>query len=991
MTFRRLILVAAAAVALPAAAQPFDASTPPTVWRDASRAFAERRYDDVRRLLPEATWRSPLAEADALLLDGRSLLATGQTAAAARVLDTFARRFPAHPLATDARLGVGQAQLAAGDLSAARATFEAVAASAPPNASAQASLWAAEVAVRQDDIPAALRFYDQAAARADDPVLGASALHGRAFQQLRLGQYDAAAATLEALERRYPQTPYAQGLGLAFAEAYTALGQYDRLATTVAPRLSDLQGEAHARAQLRLADAYLRLDQTADAAANFEAVAEDTSGSALPYRRPALFGLGHAHLNSGRFSEAVDAFARVREGQPDSLGIQAAFAEAVAYARARQDARADEAFARVVENAPASALALDARYERAVLLYRRGRFADAATAFEGFLNAAPPDDRRAAEALDLAANARVQAGDAAAAERLFDRAARATQDPSQRDAIGLRRAQLLFDARAYDRAFAAYRRLADDATTPDTKEAATFWAAESAFQQGQTADALAWAARSLERYPRGRFADAAAYVRAWSLFRAERYADAATAFERFLDGLGTGASSARYRDEAHLRLGDTYMALRRYDEAANAYSRATGEGRDYGLYGMGQAFFLGRNYPRAQRAWESLLREMPRSPWREEARYSLGYLHFVQGRYDDAIAEYRRLIAEAPNDPLAAKAQYGIADAYYNSDRPREAAEAYTVVLERFPASPFAADAAGNVITAYEDLGEGERGRALVARFQRSARPEVAEELRFRQIERAFARDERAAVRQQLEAFLQDARTPALRSEATYLLGDLLVAQGESEQGVRLLESVMRDEASPKRLEATGRLGDLYLAGNDAARALAAFQTLERLAPEGHAAAVESKLGQAEALLGLQRAAEAVPMLEPLYRDGNAEAALLLGMAYEAERRPADATTAYRAAARGDDAIGAEASILLGRLLLAHNDARGALQAAANAETRFDGFTDLVAQALLVRARAQTALNQKAAARTTYQRIEADHPGTEWATAAARERAALGN
>ena len=910
------------------------------------------------------------------------------------MLDAFARRYPNHPLATDARLGVGRAQLAEGDLVAARATFEAVAAIASPDASAQASLWAADIAVRQGDVPGALRLYDQAAARADTPALGASALYGRAFQQLRLGQYDGAAASLATLEQRFPTTPYAQGLGLAYAEAYAALGQYDRLVATVPDRLDGLAGEARVRAQVRLADAYVRLSRPADAARTFEAVVQDaeadTSGALRPYVRPALFGLGHAQMGARQYGPAADAFARVREGQPDSLGAEAAYAEGVAYVQARQDARADEAFARVADQWPGTPLAASARYERATLLYRRGRYADAAGAFERFLDAAPAADPRAAEALDLAANARLQAGEAANAERLFDRAERAAPAGAARDAIGLRRAQLFFDARAFDRAFAAYRRLADGAATAEAKETATFWSAESAFQQGNAEAALEWASRSVERYPRGRFADAARYVRAWSLFRAERFADAATAFERFLDGLGTAAAQARYRDEAHLRLGDTYVALRRYDEAANAYSRAQGEGRDYGLYGMGQAFFLGRSYDRAQRAWEQLLREQPRSTWREEARYSLGYLHFVAGRYDNAIAEYRRLIADAPADPLAAKAQYGIADAFYNSDRLREAAEAYALVLERYPASPFAAEAATGVVNAYDALGDAPRGQAIVARFQQTARPEVAEELRFRQIESAYARDDRAAVRQQLDAFLRDVRSPELRAEATYLLGDLLAAMGETEQAVRTLDGAMNDAASPKRADAARRLGALYLAGNDPARALAAFQTLERLAGDDADALAEARLGQAEALVGLRRSAEAIPLLEPMHRAGTAEASLLLGMAYEAERRPTDATPAYRAAARGDDAIGAEATILLARLLLAQNDARGAVQALAGAETRFDGFADLLPQALLVRAQGQTALGQKPAARLTYRQVEAEYAGTEWATQAARAREALG-
>ena len=195
------------------------------------------------------------------------------------------------------------------------------------------------------------------------------------------------------------------------------------------------------------------------------------------------------------------------------------------------------------------------------------------------------------------------------------------------------------------------------------------------------------------------------------------------------------------------------------------------------------------------------------------------------------------------------------------------------------------------------------------------------------------------------------------------------------------------------RPEAAARLGALYLDAERYADALTLFRSLgdEAATPE---AGAEARLGEAEALLGLGRAADAEALfgtvIETVPNTPLADrAGLGLARTLEAQGRADDAIDFYRdLAASNDDAAGAEAVVRLAEALFARGDAQGVLSALdrLNVETRFAGYPDEVAAALLVRARAFRRLGETGRADEAYQRVIAAYPDTPAAATARSER-----
>ncbi|HYE59033.1 MAG TPA: tetratricopeptide repeat protein, partial [Rhodothermales bacterium] len=365
--------------------------------------------------------------------------------------------------------------------------------------------------------------------------------------------------------------------------------------------------------------------------------------------------------------------------------------------------------------------------------------------------------------------------------------------------------------------------------------------------------------------------------------------------------------------------------------------------------------------------------------------YSLGYLAFKAGRFDEAVQHYSRLVERYGQDPLAAKAQYGIGDAYYNAGRMEEAAAAYQRVLERYPSSPFAAEAAASLDNVLTETGQAGRAREVLDRFTQSAPPEIGEALRYRQAETAFARGDYQSARLALTPLARSARSEEVRLDAAFLLADIAVAEGRTEEAAEGYRRVSNAEGYAHRAEAARRLGDVLLGANDARTALEAYRRAESLADGDERITTAARIGQARALLVLNQAADAEALVAPLAAT-DATAALVLGRIQEATGRTDAAVASYRRAATDETVVGAEATGRLGALLLTRGDAAGALAAVQGAETRFEGFDAELAQALLVRARALRALNRTADARTAYLDVETRFPGTEAARTAAQER-----
>ncbi len=1025
LAWRRAVLLALGVVlasslaAVPAWAQR-EAAPPEAAYAEAVRHYQSRLYEQAAAALAAFRRAHPSHPdaAEALFLEAKALLALDRQVQAVRRFQTLEARYPSHPRAAEAQLSLGQYFFASGEPARGRALLEEVAREASSEDVAARALYQLGTAEQaQGRTQAALAAFERVEQAYPTSEVAPAALYAAGAAHVRLERYDAAADAFARLGSRYASSPYAQNLGLALADVYYELGQYTRTVNEVKRRLPGLESEtARERAYFLLGESYNQLRDNENAIIYYRRLIEQHPAS--PYVRPARYGLAWNYHFEGAHQWAADAFAAVRRDDAPAGGADVRDAAETADLLARalyyegvnrylegRPRQALEAYEQFVAQHPDHELADQAQYEIGAIHYQQRRWREANAAFERVVTRYRRSPRRG-DALYYLGNTDIALNDFDRALARFDEAIALDAAPdSLRDALLFQKAWLLYDQGQYADAAPAFERIVARGTSHRTPDA-RFWAAESRYQLAQYVRAEDGFRTYLDAQPDGTHANAAVYALGWTHFRRQRYDDAATYFQRFLDRYGAAArtdddATARvpYRQDARLRLGDSYYALQRYNAAIQAYRKVDEDagGADYALYQIGQAQNLAQRPDQALATFRTLLTRYEDSSWREEARYGIGYLLFQQQDYEAAVAAYRALVEAAPQDPLAAKAQYGIGDAYFNAGDYDAALRAYQAVLDRYPQSPFAGDAASGLQYVLLAQDDPDRAQAVIDSLT-TANPDspVAAELRFRQAEATYQSGQVDEALQSFRRFVRTSSDETLLPEAYYYLGTIHADRDELDAAEGYLKQVVESyPGSDRRAEAALRLGDIARTRDRADEAARYYRLVLELDGVEAGLAAQARYGQALTLMRRGETTRAERLLTGML-DADAAtqapelARLGLGRLYERLERPDDAAEQYRLAvreARGE--AGAEALYRLGALLLAQDQPEDALRELGRMPALFGGYAEWMARGYLVQARAHRVLGERGEAARLYERVERDYAGTPFAATAARERAAL--
>jgi TolA-binding protein len=968
-----------------------------TTYAEALQLYNTRHYAEAARAFERFRHVYPgdVNVAETYYYEAQARLALEQEDEAARLLRVLQREYPSHPMAQQAQLSLGQYFYENGDYQRARTVLEQVVVRDRESPQAPRALYQLGMIARDaGNDQTALAYFRRVADNHPDAPIAPNAQYAVGTTLVRLEQYDQAARAFEALGQRYPSSPYAQRIGLALADVYYELGAYQKVIDEISRRRAELNPDAQERAIFLLAEAHNQLRNSEDAILNYRRLIEDNPDS--PYYRPALYGLAWNYYREDTYQWAADRFARVHADHSDDLAEKATYYEAVnRYLDNRPEAAA-ALYQDLLDTWPNSTFADQAYYELGIIRYEQRRYQAANEAFQAVVEDYPNAPRRG-DAFYMLGNTYIALNNFDGAQESFDRAIALDAAPdSLKDAITFQQAWLQYDQGQYRDAAPAFMSLYRSDTSSDRQEDALFWGAESFYQTGNLARAQSLFQQYLDEYPDGQHVGAARYALGWTAFKQQQYQNAARWFERFLSGTDQGSGDIPYRQDALLRLGDSYYALKRYPAAIRTYRRVEGSAADYALYQTGQALDLADRPQEAIDTLQRLVQQYPNSDWRPEALYQVGFINFQNQNYEAAIRAYRRVIDAYPNDPLAARAQYGIGDARFNAGRMSSSVTAYRRVLNEYPDSPFAADAASSMQYALIAMDDQARATAIIDSFA-TANPNssLVDELRFRQAEALYQSGRTDEALQSFRRFVRVSNDDALLPEAYYYLGTIYASREEYDAAEGYLRQVLNEfEGSAQEVEAARRLGEIYLERERYRDALSVYQTMGDAA-EDPVNVTEARYGQARALLALNRLDEAEQLMNrTIDQFANQSAALpaQLGLArvYQRQQRFDEAIDRYRTVIRNAEAeTGAEALYRLGSLLVDQGQPRRAIEELSRLPTLFGGYPEWIARSYLAQARAYRQLDRPGEAARLYDQIMRDYSGTPFAQTAAREKEAL--
>ncbi len=930
---------------------------------------------------------------EALFYAAESAFAAGEMERAIPLFERFQREYPEHPLHFDANLLLSKYFYDQQEYPQAVKLLQRVLHDQPPPELAARTLyWLAQAHLHLHETKQAISYLTAILDQYPATEVAPSGLYALAYIYVRQKAYARAASAFEQLMQAYPTSPFARDIPLSLAEAYYETGEYRRAIETIQRHLGEFQGEAYERALFILAESYNQLGSHSDAIIYYRRFVEQYPES--PYYRHALYGLAWNYHFSRAYEWAANTFKKVWKTGDDALAHQAMYYEGVNLKLAGQIDEALKRFAAVAIRWPEGPLSDEALFERGMTFYELREWEKAQHAFEKVVRNYPESDLRG-EAYRMLAETYVAQG-------LFDNALAAydsaitwkTAPPELRRKVSFQKAWTLYRTGHYEEAAKAFHALYNENNTDDIAPDALFWAAESYYQTKNYNRAEQLFTLYLQRFPNHRQVDAAHYALGWTYFKQQRYRLAARAFETFLKTYRTDDLLIPYREDAQLRLADSYFALKNYGRAIAEYRKVKGAGEDYALYQIGKAYEHQGNVYQAVTHFKKLLERYPDSPWCDKALFSIGYLYFLNQDYTQAIAHFEQLLKEYPRSPLAPRALYSIGDALYNAGRFEEAMATYRRVLNEYPQSTFVLDAIAGIQYALVALNREDEVSAVVDSFvQQHPDSPLLDEVRFRDAEIKFQSGDFEAAIAAFQRFIRTARTPRLLAAAYLYLGKAYAELERYEEAIAYLQQLIaRYPNREESLEAGLRLGEIYLSQERYADALELYRKLETQSQKPEVRAT-IRYHQGISLMFLGRLNDAARVLEQVVQETEAgsplhnQAKLALARVQDQQNATLQALTLYREVAQSSsDETGAEALYRMAEILHRQGKKAEALEELKRIPVLFPGFSDWVARSYLLQAEIYRERGQKGMAQQLYERVLREFPHTPFAQIAANEK-----
>jgi len=188
-------------------------------------------------------------------------------------------------------------------------------------------------------------------------------------------------------------------------------------------------------------------------------------------------------------------------------------------------------------------------------------------------------------------------------------------------------------------------------------------------------------------------------------FKQKKYSDAITSFQSFIDG---GNPEPVKKNDAYLRLGDSYFISSSYYNAIKAYSKSktlNAKTADYALFQSALSYGFIKKKSKKIDFLNQVISSYRRSVYRDDALYVLASTHTSNNNLSKALSAYDKLIKEHPKSSLVPRALLKKGLIYYNNNQTDQALEVYKKAVRLYPNTAIAQEAVRNARQIYVDTG----------------------------------------------------------------------------------------------------------------------------------------------------------------------------------------------------------------------------------------------------------------------------------------------
>ncbi len=539
------------------------------------------------------------------------------------------------------------------------------------------------------------------------------------------------------------------------------------------------------------------------------------------------YQLGYAYFQQGDYEKAISEFNKIIGGK-DEVAQNAYYHLAQSYLKMDQKQQALNAFKNASEMEFNQDIKADAALNYAKLSYEIGNsYASVPQVLMNYMEEYPnsPANDEIRELLI----------DSFITTRNFEEAMRLLQ--GNRDfennvvyqKVAFYRGLELFEEGDFRAANDMFEKSLSQRRDPKFTALATFWKAESDFNLNRHQEALIgyreFAGMSgAQGVSEKQNLD---YNIGYAYFKQRDYDRAIEYFKRYAEN---ASNDENRRNDAFVRLGDSYFVNSSYWPAMEAYNQAVSMGgadSDYAAFQKAISYgFVDRTETKIE-ALQQFMNNFPRSPYRDDALYELGNTYVAMNRTSEGLQAYDRLISQVPGSSYVPKALLKQGLIYYNTDRGNQALEKMKRVVSEYPNSPEAVQGVETARLIYIDLERTDEYAAWVKNIDFVEVTDAdLDNTTYEAAENQYLQNNNEQAIRGFEKYLSSFPNGIHALKSNFYLAQLYFREGNKQEAIPHYKFVIDKERSEYTEQALARLSQIYLENRRYADALPVLEQL---------------------------------------------------------------------------------------------------------------------------------------------------------------------
>ncbi|WP_310990974.1 tetratricopeptide repeat protein [Aequorivita marina] len=626
----------------------------------------------------------------------------------------------------------------------------------------------------------------------------------------------------EQFEQVKGEERYSEDLSYYQADMNFKLGNFQKAIDMGREQFAKSSPQEKSQLSKIIGESYFNLGQYGEAVPYLK----DYKGSRGKWNNTDYYQLGYAYYQQNDFENAIGEFNKIVDGK-NAVAQNAYYHLAESYLKQNKKQEALNAFKNASEMDFSAEIQEDAYLNYAKLSYEIGNSYKSTpqvilSFLEKYPNNSSNDDlkkllidsyitsKNYKEALDLLENNKNFADKAAYQKVAFYR--------------GIE----LYNEGDYKKAISLFGKSLKEPQRENLKARALYWQAESDFQLSNYEKSLAGYSK-FQQSPEAKNTSEykkLTYNLGYNHFKLKNYSEAISNFKTYV---GMAAANKARKNDAYLRLGDSYFVTSQYWPAMENYNEAIALGNtDYAEFQKAISYgFVDRSEKKTEELI-AFVKKYSKSPYRDDALYELGNTYVAQGKPDQGVSAYNELIRDIPNSSFVSKALLKKALILDNTGKSNEALSIFKQVAKDFPSTPEALQAVSSAKIIFIDQGNvDEYARWVQSLDYVKVGDTELDDAAYLAAEQPYLENKKAQAKGRFEEYLNQFPNGLHAMQAHFYLGQIYFGDEKDERAIPHYKYVVNRERSEFTEQALARISELYLGKKEYKSALSYLQRLE--------------------------------------------------------------------------------------------------------------------------------------------------------------------